>query len=143
MADTDYAGDISPAEAWEKMKEGALLVDVRSRPEWTFVGTVQPEEGMAEPIGLEWQVYPAMQVDPGFPGKLVGQVEGQGAGHETPLLFLCRSGVRSLAAARAMAANGFPNSYNIAGGFEGNPDGEGHRGRVNGWKAEGLPWRQG
>lgn len=143
MAERDYAGDISPDEAWNLMKDGAVLVDVRTRPEWTFVGTVEPEAGMAEPIGREWQVYPAMQVDPGFADTLAAQVEAQGGTADTPLVFLCRSGVRSLAAARAMSAAGHPNSYNIAGGFEGDPDGEGHRGRVNGWKAAGLPWRQG
>ena len=139
----DYAGDIAPDEAWEKMREGAVLVDVRTRPEWTFVGTVAPEPDMPAPVGLEWQSYPAMQVDGDFARKLAGEIEAQGGDRDTPLVFLCRSGVRSLAAARAMSAAGYAESYNIAGGFEGDPDGEGHRGRVNGWKAAGLPWRQG
>lgn len=139
----DYAGDVAPADAWTMMKDGAVLVDVRTRPEWTFVGTVAPEAGMADPVGLEWQVFPAMQVDADFATKLSQQVEARGGSKETPLVFLCRSGVRSLAAAKAMSGAGHPNSYNIAGGFEGDPDGEGHRGRVNGWKAAGLPWRQG
>lgn len=139
----DYAGDISPEDAWAKMKDGAVLVDVRTRPEWTFVGTVEPDDDMPDPVGLEWQVYPSMQVDADFASKLDAQVRARGGSSDTPLVFLCRSGVRSLAAARAMTQAGYPNTYNIVGGFEGNPDGEGHRGRVNGWKADGLPWKQG
>jgi len=58
------------------------------------------------------------------------------------LLFLCRSGVRSRAAAIAMTAAGYSRAYNIAQGFEGDPDAERHRGNKNGWKASGLPWKQ-
>ena len=61
---------------------------------------------------------------------------------ELPLL-LCRSGARSRAAAIALTEAGFAQAFNIAGGFEGDMDGEGHRGNREGWKAENLPWRQG
>ena len=125
------------------MEQGAVLVDVRSRPEWTFVGTVEAGEAMQPPIGLEWQVYPTMQVDPDFTSKLRAQIEARDGTSETALVFLCRSGVRSLAAARAMSAVGHHNSYNISGGFEGDKDAQGHRGCVNGWKVAGLPWVQG
>ena len=139
----EYAGDISPQQCWDMIttSNGAVLIDVRTRAEWTFVGApAMPDGGVV--LGQEWQVYPQMSVDPEFANTLAKSLNDAGKGPETPLCFLCRSGVRSLAAARAMAAAGFEKSYNIAGGFEGDADGEGHRGNVNGWKAVGLPWRQ-
>jgi len=69
-------------------------------------------------------------------------LEKAGFTPEHHIYFLCRSGVRSLAAAEAAQAAGFPYVYNIADGFEGPPDRAGHRGTTSGWKAEGLPWRQ-
>ncbi len=65
-----------------------------------------------------------------------------GADKAAPVLLLCRSGARSRAAAIALTGLGFAGAYNIAGGFEGDPDGARHRGLRNGWKADGLPWRQ-
>ena len=90
------------------------------------------------PVLIPWQVFPAMQVN----GDFVENMRQAGLTPDNKLYFLCRSGVRSLAAARAAQAAGFPHAYNIADGFEGPPDGDGHRGRVSGWKAEELPWRQ-
>ena len=142
----DYAGDVSPERAHAMVGEGAVLVDVRTPAEWTFVGTALSgsEEGTGgEPVYLPWQDYPTMQVNPAFADLLEAELARRGAGPDVPLVFLCRSGVRSLAAARAMAARGHGAAYNIEGGFEGVPDGNGHRGRVNGWKAAGLPWKQG
>ena len=75
-------------------------------------------------------------------GAFVDQLKQAGFTPEHRIYFLCRSGVRSVAAARAAQAAGFPHAYNIADGFEGPTDGEGHRGKTAGWKAEGLPWRQ-
>jgi rhodanese-related sulfurtransferase len=61
---------------------------------------------------------------------------------EAPILFICRSGGRSRAAAAALTAAGYRRCYNVAEGFEGNPDPERHRGKTGGWKAAGLPWVQ-
>jgi rhodanese-related sulfurtransferase len=80
-----------------------------------------------------------MQVDPDFVTKLADRV---GSGRDVPLLMLCRSGVRSAAAARAMTAAGYRLCFNVAGGFEGGLDDAGHRGNAIGWKADGLPWSQ-
>jgi rhodanese-related sulfurtransferase len=79
-----------------------------------------------------------MEVNAGF----VEQLRLAGFTPEQHIYFMCRSGVRSLAAAQAAQAAGFGHVFNVADGFEGNPDGEGHRGRIAGWKAAGLPWRQ-
>lgn len=139
-----YGGDVSPQECWLLLqkKQGAVLVDVRTRAEWTFVGVPDLEGGMIPIIGQEWQVFPQMEVDSRFAEVLKEKLDGVGAGPDTEISFLCRSGVRSLAAARAMTAAGYTKAYNITGGFEGDPDEYGHRGNVNGWKAAGLPWRQ-
>jgi rhodanese-related sulfurtransferase len=135
-----YAGDISPAEAWtllEKEPE-AVLIDVRTRPEWTYVGV--PDLGALgkETMLISWQVFPANAVNQDFVPQLSRAVPDQGRA----LIFLCRSGARSRAAAQAMTAAGYKRCYNVATGFEGAADEKHHRGRVAGWKADGLPWIQ-
>jgi len=85
-----------------------------------------------------WQVFPAMEVDPSFAAGVARQVPDR----DVPILFICRSGGRSRAAATAMTAAGYSRCYNVAEGFEGSPDAERHRGKTGGWKAAGLPWVQ-
>jgi rhodanese-related sulfurtransferase len=140
----DYAGDIAADEAWEMLNRepGAQLVDVRTIAEWSFVGL--PD---LAPLGrklhcVEWQHFPSMALNPDFVAETSGALASAGAGQDTPVLFLCRSGGRSRAAAIAMAQAGYKKSFNIAGGFEGDLDPERHRGNNNGWKASGLPWKQ-
>ena len=135
-----YAGDLRPTEAWELLKAepAAQLVDVRTRPEWTFVGIPDLDSIGKKPVLLAWQAYPAMQINPAFAEELRRVV----ASPEAPLLFICRSGTRSRAAAETMTAVGYRRCYNVAEGFEGQVDVEGHRGRKAGWKAAGLPWHQ-
>ena len=135
-----YAGDLRPTEAWELLKaeQAAQLVDVRTRPEWSFVGIPDLGSIGKKPILLAWQAYPAMQINPMFAEELGRTVSSP----ETPLLFICRSGTRSRAAAETMTAAGYRRCYNVAEGFEGQVDAEGHRGRKAGWKAAGLPWNQ-
>ena len=77
------------------------------------------------------------RAEPPFRGQL-----GEPVWRRTPVLFLCRSGGRSAAAASVATAAGFGPAYNVAEGFEGDPDAHGHRGTVNGWKVAGLAWRQ-
>jgi rhodanese-related sulfurtransferase len=132
--------DVSPRAAWQELAQDkdAMLVDVRTDAEWNFVGL--PElAGIGKEVALiPWQVYPSMQVN----GAFAEQLHRAGATPETKLYFICRSGVRSLAAGQAAQAAGFPRAFNVADGFEGPVDAEGHRGTVAGWKADGLPWRQ-
>ena len=116
----------------------AQMVDVRTDAEWAYVGFPDLAPVGKRIANISWQVYPAMQVNAGF----VDALRTAGFTPEHKLFFLCRSGVRSLHAAEAASAAGFPESFNIAHGFEGPPDGEGHRGTVAGWKVDGLPWRQ-
>jgi rhodanese-related sulfurtransferase len=139
----DYAGDISVSDAWEMLKSNpaAQIVDVRTAAEWNYVGLPDTSSLGRKVHTVEWQSFPSGQPNAAFVGEAV-QALGAAATPETPVLFLCRSGVRSRAAAIAMTRAGFTHAYNIAGGFEGDLDGERHRGKSNGWKAAGLPWKQ-
>jgi rhodanese-related sulfurtransferase len=135
-----YGGDATAKQAWEILQQNpdAVLVDVRTQPEWVFVGV--PDLG---PLGkralfIPWQLFPSMQVNSEF----VKLVQEQGAKPDAPVLFLCRSGARSKAAAIAATQAGFTRAYNIAGGFEGPHDAKKHRGNKDGWKASDLPWIQ-
>lgn len=135
-----YAGNVMPATAWTILSENknAVLVDVRTRAEWNYVGLPELASIGKRPVLLEWQVFPSMQQNPEFVPVLGNAVTDK----DTPLLFLCRSGARSAAAAKAMTAAGFSTCFNVADGFEGPLDAEGQRGSAAGWKATGLPWRQ-
>ena len=144
-ANADYAGDIAVTDAWEMLKADpkAQLIDVRTAAEWTYVGLPDITDLGREIHTIEWQTFPSGAINPEFAAITAGEMQRQGIGKDTPLLFLCRSGVRSKSAAIAMTRAGFTRAYNITGGFEGGLDGQGHRGGVSGWKAAGLPWRQG
>ena len=132
--------NIPPRQVWQALQANpeARLVDVRTDAEWTFVGLPDLSSVGQEPVLIPWQVYPSMQVNAAFTDHL-GRA---GLAPQHHLYFLCRSGARSLAAARAAQAAGFAHVFNIADGFEGPLDGKSHRGAAAGWKAEGLPWRQ-
>lgn len=138
---TAYAGDITPAQAWDRLKSDptAKLVDVRTQAEWVYVGVPDLAGLGKQPILVQWQTFPTMGRNDAF----ADQLKGQGIGSGDTLLFLCRSGVRSKAAAELMTQLGFAASYNIVDGFEGPLDGDRHRGAASGWKAAGLPWVQG
>jgi len=140
----DYAGDVSAQDAWDLLANDpkAQLIDVRSVAEWNFVGLPDLSSLGRQAHRIEWQSYPSMQPNPNFVPDALQLLQEAGAQTGTPILFLCRSGARSRAAAMAMTRAGFHNAFNISSGFEGEIDPQGHRGAVNGWKAAGLPWRQ-
>lgn len=144
MSGRSFYGDLTPEEAWELLSSDpkARLVDVRTTPEWMFVGgpDLAPIGGTV--LREEWQSYPSMQVDPGFVPRLDKALAAAGAEKGSPVLFLCRSGGRSAAAAAAMTGAGYERCFNIVGGFEGQRDEHGHRGTVEGWKTADLPWVQ-
>ena len=135
---------LSPAQSYRLICDDltSTLVDVRTRAEWAYVGGVDLSAASKKPVFLEWQAYPSMQVSSDFVQTLTDRLRAAGATNNTPVLFLCRSGVRSLAAARALAAAGFERCINIADGFEGPLDTAQRRGAASGWKASGLPWVQ-
>ena len=126
-----YAGDISPQLAWAWWQAGeAVLVDVRSDAERAWVGFVPGA------VALAWKQWPGMAMNPAFDEGLVATVP---AGKK--VLLLCRSGVRSIAAAQRATELGLA-AYNILEGFEGDPDDQAHRGQQGGWRFHGLPWQQ-
>ncbi|WP_319799589.1 rhodanese-like domain-containing protein [Lichenihabitans sp. PAMC28606] len=134
-----YAGDITPSDALEKLEQDhqAILVDVRTTAEWESIGVPDLASVQSAPVLIEWLSYPSMAPNPGFVSELKAELDRRGADAETPLLFLCRSGARSGAAAKAMTSLGYAKSYNIAGGFEGSAA-QG----LSGWRADGLPWKR-
>ncbi len=136
-----YAGDISPAEAWKLLAEdqGAVLVDVRTKPEWSYVGLPDLSSLGKPVVKIEWQSWPDGTLNRDFPQELAAA----GIGKDQKVLLLCRSGVRSKAAAELLTAQGWRQAYNISYGFEGPHDTAKHRGLVAGWQHDGLPWTQG
>ncbi len=132
--------NISPRQVWDALRTdpNAQMVDVRTDAEWNFVGLADLSEAGKTPALIPWQIFPTMQVNTAF----TDQLKQAGLTPEHKIYFLCRSGVRSMAAAQAAQQAGFPHAYNIADGFEGPPDANGHRGQTAGWKADTLPWRQ-
>lgn len=135
-----YAGDVTPQETYAALQAdpAAVLVDVRTTAEWSYVGLPDLTGLGKRVVTIEWQRYPDGQVNAGF----VEQLVAGGVAAQAPLYFLCRSGVRSQAAAMAATTAGLGPAYNVIDGFEGPHDTAGHR-SVAGWKADGLPWRQG
>jgi rhodanese-related sulfurtransferase len=126
-----YAGDVSPQQAWDWVQAGeAELVDVRTDAERAWVGFVPGAHALA------WKQWPGMAMNPGFDAG----VQALGAGGKK-LVLLCRSGVRSIAAAQRATELGL-QAYNILEGFEGDPDERAHRGHKGGWRMRGLPWQQ-
>ena len=135
-----YAGDVTPAEAWEALSDdpAAVLVDVRTTAEWSYVGLPDLRPLGKDVVLVEWQTYPTGALNEDF----VAELSAAGIDEQAPVYFLCRSGVRSVAAAEAATAAGWARSHNVIEGFEGPHDAEHHR-AVSGWKVAGLPWVQG
>ena len=128
-----YEGLLLPAEAAQLMREdgNAVLVDVRSRAEWEFVGRIP---GAVE---IEWKSYPGMLPNAQFRDQLASRVK-----KDALVMFICRSGGRSHESAMTATQAGFKSCFNVLEGFEGDKDASGHRNTVGGWRAAGLPWAQ-
>ena len=138
--------ELGPQRVWEELADrpDTVLVDVRTRPEWAFVGVADLSHINRRMVLAEWRSFPEMRLNIGFLEELKARLH-----NELPasMYFMCRSGSRSRDAARFVAAatreEGHPvRCVNVEEGFEGDLNAEGHRGSVNGWKARGLPWRQ-
>lgn len=135
-----FQGDLSPRQVWDALLHDprTVLIDVRTKAEWNFVGAPDLSQLGRNALTIEWQSFPGMALNDHF---LEDAIAALPADKSTPIYLLCRSGVRSLKAAHALAERGY-TTWNISGGFEGDLDQDGHRGAVGGWKAAGLPWRQ-
>jgi rhodanese-related sulfurtransferase len=139
MDETGYSGDITPEEAWGMLASdaSAMLVDVRTDAEWRYVGVPDLSSIGKAPVFIAWQLYPGLERNPIFSEALF---QG-GVRPEHKVILLCRSGVRSKAAAEFLTQKGYPICYNVKDGFEGQIDLSRHRGN-GGWRADGLPWVQ-
>ena len=139
-------GEVNPAGAWEILQSEtrSVLIDVRTAAEWSFVGVPDLTDLGKTTVCVEWAQYPDMSKNPHFAEQVVSML-----GDEVPgtVLFICRSGARSLRAAEAVsgylsAAGKSVHCLNVAEGFEGDLDAAKHRGAKNGWKTRGLAWSQ-
>ena len=129
--------DPKQAAALLDTRSNAVLLDVRSKVEFDYVG---------HPIGaihVPWKEAPEWQVNPDFLDTVRALIpSGDAPVEERPVLVICRSGARSMAAAQALGEDGFKELYNVEEGFEGDKDAEKHRGAISGWRFHGLPWEQ-
>jgi rhodanese-related sulfurtransferase len=137
--------DVPVEEVWAHLAKdaGSVLIDVRTRAEWTFVGLPDLSEIGKRVLTVEWQTCPESKVDAGFSERMTKALDAAGASKDNELFFICRSGARSRMAAEAMANVGYRRCRNVADGFEGPLDADRHRGQVAGWKAARLAWAQG
>lgn len=126
--------NLDPVQAWELLQQNsdAVMVDVRTKVEHSFVG--HPSGA----IHIPWKEFPDWQVNP----KFISEVKREVHDINAPILLLCRSGQRSLDAAKALEEAGYQLLINIDGGFEGPLDENKHRGNLGGWRFHGLPWEQ-
>lgn len=132
-----YAGDITPQQAWDLLTAdpAATLVDVRTEGEWHAIGVPDTSSISRRPVFSEW-VQAGGRPNTRFLEELRAAGVTRG-----PVVFLCRSGQRSIGAARLTTAAGIAPSYNVLEGFEGPPGADGVRDQ-QGWKVAGLPWTE-
>jgi rhodanese-related sulfurtransferase len=137
--------DVPVLETWGRLNADpkAVLVDVRTRAEWAFVGVPDLSSLGRETVLMEWQTFPDNRTVPDFKDRLDETLKARGVEKDDQIFFICRSGVRSLKAAEAMAASGYRRCYNVAEGFEGPVDTNRHRNQIAGWRQAGLAWVQG
>lgn len=141
----DYAGEVTPEETFEYLKTNpAIMVDVRTLPEWKSVGMPDLSNTPSKLLTISWKLYPSYEQNPKFIDELHSEPSIK---KDTPLFFICRSGGRSLDAAIAATAAGHRYCFNVIGGFTGGFEGEAIEGEQRkekqGWKNNNLPWIQG
>src|ERR1700744_2784425 len=97
-----YAGDITPEQAWKMLSENpeAVLVDVRTDAEWRFVGVPDLASLGREVVYIKWNAADG-NPNENFVADLLEHVP---TGDDRPVVFLCRSGNRSIGAAGAATA---------------------------------------
>ncbi len=126
---------LNPKQSWEFIRNTpqAVLIDVRTAMEFFYVG---------HPVGcihISWKEIPDWSVNKSFVDQVVSKIPDL----ESPMLLMCRSGQRSMEAAKALAEFGYKNLINVEEGFEGGLDENKHRGTLGGWRFHGLRWEQG
>ena len=132
--------NISSKECFEILSNNtdAYLIDVRTQPEWQFVGVPDLSQINKETIFISWLIYPKMNKNKNFERQILNQ----GIKKKNNLYFICRSGQRSLYASKLLIKNGFSSCFNVYDGFEGDLNKHKKRSLINGWKYNNLPWKQ-
>ena len=120
----------------------AVLIDVRTIAEWAYVGLPDLSSINKRPVLVEWQTFPDDRLNTAFIDRIAEALGPIGASKDSELLFICRSG-SAASRLRGRWPRGYTRCRNVADGFEGPLDADRHRGRLQGWKARGLPWAQG
>lgn len=145
QATQGHVDDVGVSEVWDRLRNdpAAVLVDVRTRAEWAFVGIPDLTAADKQPVLVEWQSFPDNRENVRFVESLSAELAKIGTSQSADIFFICRSGSRSKRAALAMTAAGYRRCHNVVDGFEGPLDPQRHRGGSGGWKAAGLPWFQG
>lgn len=138
-----YAGEISVTDAWNELSGNAraVLVDVRTQAEWTYVGVPSLAAIGKQVVFVSWDAFPTGPI-PEFASRLKQALDAEGVAADTPVYFICRSGGRSRNAAIAATQAGYSKAFNVSEGFEGALDPERHRATSRSWKGGGLPWVQ-
>ena len=141
--------EVVPVFAYEKLISctRSFLVDVRTRAEWSFVGTPVCQSMKNDVIFCEWASFPNMVKKPEFLENLLSHLNLERSDN---IFFICRSGARSFQAALELSGflggsgKVFPgvSCFNVKYGFEGGLSDDSQRGGVNGWKFSNLPWQQ-
>lgn len=123
-------------------QENSILIDVRTEEEWNSVGVPDLSSINKSVIFVSWKLLPNMSINENFEFDLINEIKKVTdlPESEINLFFLCRSGMRSMESALFMSDIGY-NCFNIEKGFEGDPDNEGNRSNINGWKFNNNPWK--
>jgi len=138
---------VTPQEAWQLLQQEvkAILIDVRSSMEFLFVG--HPKGA----VHVAWIDEPDWDINPNFATDVYrtiannlpeGNDNNESVIKNTPVVLICRSGVRTLEAGAVLCQSGFTQVYNVLDGLEGPRDAEQHRSTLGGWRFDGLPWEQ-
>lgn len=140
----EYAGDVAAQMTWNALEteSAAVLVDVRTRAEWSYVGVPSLADLGKETLFVSWDDFCSGTLVPDFAGRLKTVLDEKGVGSDAPIYFICRSGARSRNAAIAATAAGYEHCFNVESGFEGQLGPDRHRATPGSWKGEGLPWIQ-
>ena len=138
--DGAYAGDLAPQQCWELLRNDsrAVLIDVRTEAEFAYVGVPDISSLSKTTKFAPWILFPDNRPNADF----LAQCKAAAPDPHSPVLFLCRSGIRSRFAAAAATEAGYTHCYNVLEGFEGDKDINGHRNSIAGWRVAGLPWVQ-
>ena len=132
--------NIDSRQCFEKLSKEAdsYLVDVRTKPEWLFVGLPDLQSLKKKTICVSWHLYPNMEININFETEILKA----GINKQHAIFLICRSGNRSSNAAEFLASCGFINCINVKDGFEGEIGPNNQRSTINGWKYSKLPWKQ-